>query len=79
MRKDDPGWIGEGEEGWKRLAQTKGTVWVVKFSLTKFGVFEIESDADRFFLDQLPDKADNEHLRQVVKYVNGKPEYPPTV
>jgi hypothetical protein len=46
-------WIGEGKADKKRLADTKGTVWVVDLSPSQFRVFETASEADRYFHDQL--------------------------
>lgn len=64
------GWIGEGEAGKKRLAETKGTVWVVQFSPSQFHVFGAAPDADQFYQEQL--HLDNRNVFAPARYVDGQ-------
>jgi len=63
-------WLGEGAEGKRRLAATKGTVWVVDLSPSQFHVFETEPDADRCYQEQL--HLDNRGASSPVRYVGGQ-------
>ena len=64
-------WVGEGDEGKRRLAATKGTIWVVDLSPSQFHVFETEPEAEHCCQKQL-------HLNPrgsifwTVRYVDGQ-------
>ncbi len=65
------GWSGEGEAARKRLAETKGTVWVVDLPSSQFRVFESEPDAELFCMEQLHLDKRNAPLSPV-RYVDGQ-------
>jgi hypothetical protein len=64
-------WIGEGEAGKKRLAETKGTVWVVDLSPSQFRVFETNSDAEQYIQTQLSLNLNPPNLAPT-RYVDGQ-------